>query len=534
MVLRAIKEYRKVLNALLKKYGKVHKINIELAREVGKNYSQRAKIEKEQNENYKAKKDAELECEKLGLKINSKNILKLRLFKEQKEFCAYSGEKIKISDLQDEKMLEIDHIYPYSRSFDDSYMNKVLVFTKQNQEKLNQTPFEAFGNDSAKWQKIEVLAKNLPTKKQKRILDKNYKDKEQKDFKDRNLNDTRYIARLVLNYTKDYLDFLPLSDDENTKLNDTHKGSKVHVEAKSGMLTSALRHTWGFSTKDRNNHLHHAIDAVIIAYANNSIVKAFSDFKKEQESNSAELYAKKISELDYKNKRKFFEPFSGFRQKVLDKIDEIFVSKPERKKPSGALHEETFRKEEEFYQSYGGKEGVLKALELGKIRKVNGKIVKNGDMFRVDIFKHKKTNKFYAVPIYTMDFALKVLPNKAVARSKKGEIKDWILMDENYEFCFSLYKDSLILIQTKDMQEPEFVYYNAFTSSTVSLIVSKHDNKFETLSKNQKILFKNANEKEVIAKSIGIQNLKVFEKYIVSALEEVTKAEFRQREDFKK
>ncbi len=70
---------------------------------------------------------------------------------------------------------------------------------------------------------------------------------------------------------------------------------------------------------------------------------------------------KKISELDYKNKRKFFEPFSGFRQKVLDKIDEIFVSKPERKKPSGALHEETFRKEEEFYQSYGGKEGVLKA-----------------------------------------------------------------------------------------------------------------------------------------------------------------------------
>lgn len=432
----------------------MHKINIELAREVGKNYSQRAKIEKEQNENYKAKKDAELECEKLGLKINSKNILKLRLFKEQKEFCVYSGEKIKISDLQDEKMLEIDHIYPYSRSFDDSYMNKVLVFTKQNQEKLNKTPFEAFGNDRVKWQKIEVLAKHLPTKKQKRILDKNYKDKEQKDFKDRNLNDTRYIARLVLNHTKDYLDFLPLSDDENTKLNDTQKGSKVHVEVKSGMLTSALRHTWGFSAKDRNNHLHHAIDAAIIAYANNSIVKAFSDFKKEQESNTAELYAKKISELDYKNKRKFFEPFSGFRQKVLDKIDEIFVSKPERKKPSGALHEETFRKEEEFYQSYGGKEGVLKALELGKIRKVNGKIVSNGDMFRVDIFKHKKTNKFYAVPIYTMDFALKVLPNKAVVQGKdkkSGLIKDWILMDENYEFCFSLYKDSLILIQTKDM-----------------------------------------------------------------------------------
>lgn len=254
------------------------------------------------------------------------------------------GKRLKLVICKIKKCLKLTIFYPYSRSFDDSYMNKVLVFTKQNQEKLNKTPFKAFGNDSAKWQKIEVLAKNLSIKKQKRILDKNYKDKEQKDFKDRNLNDTRYIARLVLNYTKDYLDFLPLSDDENTKLNDTQKVSKVHVEAKSGMLTSVLRYTWGFSTKNRNNHLHHAMDAAIIAYVNNSIVKDFSDFKKEQESNTAELYAKKISELDYKNKRKFFEPFSGFRQKVLDKIDEIFVSKPERKKPSGALHEETLEK----------------------------------------------------------------------------------------------------------------------------------------------------------------------------------------------
>lgn len=46
------------------------------------------------------------------------------------------------------------------------------------------------------------------------------------------------------------------------------------------------------------------------------------------------------------------------------------------------------------------------------------------------------------------------------------------------------------------MQEPELVYYNVFTSSTASLIVSKYDNKFETLSKNQKILFKNANKKK--------------------------------------
>ncbi|HFZ5169024.1 TPA: hypothetical protein ACIK0Y_001865 [Campylobacter jejuni] len=50
------------------------------------------------------------------------------------------------------------------------------------------------------------------------------------------------------------------------------------------MLTSALRHTWGFSTKNRNNHLHHAINTAIIAYVNNSIVKDFSDFKKSKKA----------------------------------------------------------------------------------------------------------------------------------------------------------------------------------------------------------------------------------------------------------
>ncbi len=78
----------------------------------------------------------------------------------------------------------------------------------------------------------------------------------------------------------------------------------MHVEAKSGMLTSALRHTWGFSAKDRNNHLHHAIDAVIIAYANNSIVKAFQILKRARKQQCRTL-CKKNSELDYKTKGSF-------------------------------------------------------------------------------------------------------------------------------------------------------------------------------------------------------------------------------------
>lgn len=177
VVARALSEYRKVLNALLRKYGNVHKIHLEFTREAGKNYDERKKIEKEQREHFEANQKAIQQCEILGLPINGANILKMKLWIEQKELCVYSDRKITREHLLDSKVLEVDHIYPYSRSFDDSYMNKVLVFAKENQGKGNKTPFEAFGNDKEKWDRILSLSANLPKQKQRRISNKDFKDK---------------------------------------------------------------------------------------------------------------------------------------------------------------------------------------------------------------------------------------------------------------------------------------------------------------------------------------------------------------------
>ncbi len=532
VVARALSEYRKVLNALLRKYGNVHKIHLEFTREAGKNYDERKKIEKEQREHFEANQKAIKQCEILGLPINGANILKMKLWIEQKELCIYSDRKITREHLLDSKVLEVDHIYPYSRSFDDSYMNKVLVFAKENQGKGNKTPFEAFGNDKEKWDRILSLSANLPKQKQRRISNKNFNDKEG-GFLTRNLNDTGYIARLASQWSKDCLKFENLSENEVTIAGE--KGSSVHIEVVSGKLTSTLRHYWGLGDKDRNNHLHHAVDAVILAYTNNAMIEAFANFKKTQEQNKRKFYAKQIAESEYKAKKAFFEPCKDFRSKVLEKIDSIFVSKPPRKRARGALHEETFYsfEDEKLLKKYGGKQGVQKAIALGKIRQVGTKIVSNGAMVRVDIFKDKK-GKFYAVPIYTMDFALGILPNKAVVQGKSkedGVIKDWIEMDSNYTFCFSLFKDDLILVQKKEMEKAELCYFVSFGSANAQINVEKHNNKFEGLSENEKILYSNATQKEVVGKSIGIQNLKTFEKYQVSPLGEMQKAEFEPCQD---
>ncbi len=541
VVARALSEYRKVLNALLKKYGAVHKIHLEFTREAKLSAKERQKYEKEQKEHFEANEEARKRCEDFGLEANGTNILKLKLWQEQKGVCVYSEQNITRGHLLDSNALQIDHIYPYSRSFDDSYMNKVLVFSKENQNKLNKTPFEAFGSNKEKWDRILSFSAKLPKQKQRRISNTNFKDKEG-GFLARNLNDTGYIARLASQWSKDCLEFLPLSENEVSIAGE--KGSKKHIEVISGSLTATLRHYWGLGDKDRNNHLHHAVDAIILAYANAKTIQAFADFRKNQEQNKAKFYAKQIAESEYKAKRAFFEPCKNFRQRVEEKIKEIFVSKPPRKRVRGALHQETFypfeklcndkEYSEKLKMDYGGEKGMQKAIALGKIRQIGTKIVKNGAMVRVDIFKDKK-GKFYGVPIYTMDFALGILPNKAVAtgKDKDGVSKDWIEMDSNYDFCFSLFKDDLILVRKKEMKEPELCYFVSFGVSTASIQVEKHNNKFEGLSENEKILYSNATQKEVAGKSIGIQNLKIFEKWQVSPLGEKQKAEFETRQEIK-
>ncbi|STQ83966.1 type II CRISPR RNA-guided endonuclease Cas9 [Helicobacter fennelliae] len=536
VVARALAEYRKVLNALLKQYGSPHKIHIEYAREAKLNTTERQKYEKEQRDNYAANQAAYKKCQELGLEPSSTNLLKLKLWQEQGGLCLYSGAKITISYLQDPTALQVDHIYPYSRSFDDSYMNKCLVLTKANQEKGNRTPFEVFGTDSAKWGVITTLAQKLPHKKRRRILNTAFNDKEA-GFKLRNLNDTSYIARLVADYTETYLEFLPLVESENTTLSKGQKGSKKHIAIVNGALTSTMRYYLGFASKDRDNHLHHALDAVIIGFMNDSVIKAFSDFKKTQETSKAAYYAHTLSKQEYKKQRAFIQLPSGenFRANVLEKVESVFVSKPPRKRVRGALHEATFYSpnDPKLLKNYGGTKGVERALALGKMRKVGAKIVSNGAMVRVDIFRHKSSGKFYGVPVYTMDFALGILPNKAVVvgKDQNGVIKDWLEMDSSYEFIFSLYKDDVILVQKKEMQRPELCYFVSFDTSGASIKVAKHDNNFSTLTENQKLLFSNATKEEVVGKSIGIQNLKVFEKWQVSVLGEVKRTQSYPREN---
>lgn len=376
------------------------------------------------------------------------------------------------------------------------------------------------GEDETKWQEFvaRVFSTKFDRNKKGRLISKNFKDRnvgERAEFLARNLVDTGYISRVVSRYVEENLEFLPL------------EGRARRVRIVSGSLTTAMRAYWGIGGKSREHHLHHAQDAIIISCINDGTIQKFSNYLKEKELSYKDLEYKvqQLNEAEYKTKLALRYPMGDFSKNILESISEIFVSHAPSHKVTGALHKETIYPREHFYQSFGGEEGVKKAIEFGKVREINGGLVENGEIVRVDVFKNKSKGGFYAVPIYTYDFAIGRLPNKAIVTGKNGNIiKDWLEMSDEYEFCFSLFKNDYVKIQAKGMQNPIIAIYTGTGVATASMNFSHHS-RYEFASEDERAFFTDVDKKTQVSlfsrTNCGIQNLKIFQKVQVSPLGEI-------------
>jgi len=216
-------------------------------------------------------------------------ITKFKLYEQQDGKCLYSGKPIDLNRLfSDEHYCEIDHIIPISRCGNDGMINKVLVLNQENQEKRNQTPFEAWGSDEKRWQSFVARVESNPkifAKKRARLL---AKTPPKEDWNVRALNDTRYITRFLANYFK-----------QNLKFADHTEGKKV-VYTPTGNITSYLRHVWHIGKKDRSKNLHHAVDAVITALVTDEVIRQCALMNKMIEL-GAKYRTKGINLANYQN-----------------------------------------------------------------------------------------------------------------------------------------------------------------------------------------------------------------------------------------
>lgn len=482
VVKRAIAQMRLVYNAIARKYGALDAVHIEFTRDIKKSHEDRNKIKKEQEKFRDTKEEAkEKAIEILGYEPNAKDLLKFRLWQEQNGYCVYSGIYIDPITLQDPFATEIDHILPYSRSLDDSLNNKVLCYTKENQNKGSKTPFEYMSSEVFHEFTERVKAyKNIKQAKKNRLLKINFDESSEIAFKERNKNDTSYISKFVKNYIEAHIVF------NESKM-------KRHVFTMNGMLTSQLRYKWGVGDKNRDNHLHHAEDALILAFSTQSMVQKLSSISAKREGFSYKNREEKSKSL------RFVTPLEEFGEKVKKSVEKIFVSQMPRRKISGAAHEATiFSPKTLSVKKENGKIDYLKGGSVKNNVKLKHGLAKNNSMPRVDLFQNKKTKKYYLVPIYVSDFVKERLPNKAIVQGNKP----WLEMDEEYEFLFSFYKSDLIEVQTKKTATKESVrvlgYYDSTHSGTANLTIKSHNGEDEY--------------------SFGSQNLVYIKKYQVDAL----------------
>lgn len=435
VVRRAISQTIKVLNAIIREYGSPQSVHIELAREMSKNYQDRMQAQnslKKNEENNEAIRKELMET--LGRRNpNGQDIVRYKLWKEQKGRCIYSGESIAPEDLFVKGKVDVDHIIPYSVSFDDSYKNKVLVLSRENRQKGNRTPYEYMEGDAVRWNKYVTFVQDMKLDKRKEInlLKEHFSEDEKAAFKERNLQDTRYITRVVYNLIRNELELAPSNAI----------GRKKQVVAVNGAVTAYMRKRWGLGKDRAENDRHHAQDAVVIACCTDGMIQKISRYAQRREmayrcnfelvdEETGEIYTKenmtreKYDELFGVN---FPEPWKGFRKELMIHLSErpayfekdllqlgyvvppepMFISRMTNHKVTGAGHKDTIRSPRHYEQEQIVlTKTPIQELKLDKNNEIQGYYAPESDRLLYEALRSRlieaggNAKKAFAEPFY--------------------------------------------------------------------------------------------------------------------------------------
>lgn len=285
-----------VINEIIDTYGKPDEIRIEMARDLKSSAAEREdaidSINKNTLENEKLKKEIET---RFGFKYVSRNdIIRYRLYKELAStnyHTLYSNTRISEGDIFS-KNFDIEHIIPQAKLFDDSFSNKTIETKDDNIRKGNMTA-------------LDYVAKNYDIEEYRARIEKLHSDKIIGDAKykkllmseadipsgfiKRDIRDSQYIARKAREILEDIVPTVtPTTGSITARLREDWQLIDIMQELdwnkydKLG-LTEIVRLSdydgnpytvrkikdW---TK-RNDHRHHAMDALTIAFTKPSFIQ---------------------------------------------------------------------------------------------------------------------------------------------------------------------------------------------------------------------------------------------------------------------
>ncbi len=303
-----------VVNAIIDKYGHIDEIRVELARELKQSKDERNETDKRMRKNQKENENYAKLIEEFGIRASRHRIQKYKMWIEAGGKCLYCGQPVSAKEFLQGENVEVEHIIPRSRFFDDSFANKVCACRKCNLEKSNKTAFDymkskgevAFNEYITRVEELSTKGQISKTKRERLLTTE--KDIPT-DFIDRQLRETQYISKKSVEILRQVCH---------------------NVWSTSGSVTDFLRHNWGYETilhninferykaggltelytyehkdqthteeriKDWNkrlDHRHHAIDALVIASTKQGYIQRINHLNTERDAMFQEVEAQSV------------------------------------------------------------------------------------------------------------------------------------------------------------------------------------------------------------------------------------------------
>lgn len=326
-----------VVNAIIEKYGKPDEIRVELARELKQSKEERNDTDKAMSKRQRENEDITKRLAEFGLRATRNNIIKWRLYEEIDDqdkklnaICIYCGQPISLTEAIKGSDVDIEHIIPKSKLFDDSQSNKTLAHRHCNTNKNDRTAYDFMKSKSEKV--LNEYVERVNTLYANRLIGKAKRDKllmtESKipdNFIDRQLRESQYIAK---------------------KAREVLQTICYDVRATSGTVTAELRHLWGWDDvtmnlqfnkykelglthsvewesehgknshkkevitdwSKRDDHRHHAIDALAIACTKQGFIQRFNTLSSSKTREDMQFDIEQRS-LEFREKRSLLEKY---------------------------------------------------------------------------------------------------------------------------------------------------------------------------------------------------------------------------------
>jgi hypothetical protein len=358
IVERGIRRAVWVLNQIIYRYGLPEKIRVELPRDLTMSAIKKQELEKAIWDNEKNRARLRAELTKLGIDPSEINVKKARLLEETDFTLLYENRKASFLELDE---LEIDHAYPRSRLYVNDNRNLVLCTRQTNGQKGERLLWDFLGSDFSQFQTRVKQCKKMGRAKQAWLCRTEEPDEE---WLASQLAATGYISR---------------------ELSKILIQLGVKVEVSSGKATALLRRNWGLDnlcpdwqgyakhlkeggteetfvqdprTKNRSDHRHHAIDALVVALTDVGTYQRISRAHKNLKPGERLKWGQTC-------------PINNLRKHVIQHIDDIVVTSHTLKKVTGELHKQMPQRED-----LKKLPDALRTGEPGSSKVANGKLIR--------------------------------------------------------------------------------------------------------------------------------------------------------------